>query len=205
MNYFIFILKGAFFDFSRNKGRTLLTSLGILIGVLSVVLLIAFGLGLKKYIQDQFNSLGSNILRVVPGKILQGGSFRSGASQLGSVSFYEKDLLRLKRLKDVEFVIPVYSKTIKASANGQNEVGDLYSTSQDIFDGLNLAADQGRLFYKTDVDKHSKVVVLGPKIAEKIYGSSLDAVGKNIKIEGQSFKVIGVLKAKGGGGFGGVL
>ncbi|PIX68558.1 ABC transporter permease, partial [Candidatus Roizmanbacteria bacterium CG_4_10_14_3_um_filter_39_13] len=64
MNHFIFVVKSAFEDFSRNKGRTFLTSLGIVIGVLSVVILIAFGLGLKKYINDQFQSLGSNIIRV---------------------------------------------------------------------------------------------------------------------------------------------
>jgi len=67
MTYFIFILKSAIFDFSRNKGRTFLTSLGILIGVLSVVLMVAFGLGLKKYIEQQFESLGTNLLFIIPG------------------------------------------------------------------------------------------------------------------------------------------
>nr|MBP6045419.1 ABC transporter permease [Candidatus Woesebacteria bacterium] len=63
MMYFVFLLKTALFNFSRNKGRTFLTSLGILIGVMSVVLLTAAGLGLKKYIQQQFESFGSNTLR----------------------------------------------------------------------------------------------------------------------------------------------
>ena len=96
MGYFIFILKSALFDFSRNKGRTILTSLGILIGVLSVILLVAFGLGLKKYIQDQFESLGTNLLRVLPGKPLEGG-FRGGSS-LGIIRFDEKDIAKLKRI-----------------------------------------------------------------------------------------------------------
>ena len=69
MNYFIFIIKSALEDFSRNKIRTALTSLGILIGVASVVLLIAFGLGLKKFISNQFESLGTNLVIVLPGKI----------------------------------------------------------------------------------------------------------------------------------------
>jgi len=67
MKYFTFLLKSAFDDFSHNKGRTILTSLGILIGVLSVVLVIAFGLGLRKYIENMFESLGANLIIVIPG------------------------------------------------------------------------------------------------------------------------------------------
>ncbi len=85
MNYLIFILKSAFFDFSRNKGRTFLTSLGILIGVLSVVLLMAAGLGLKKYINQQFESLGTNLIYIMPGDIKGGLAAASGIG--GRLSF----------------------------------------------------------------------------------------------------------------------
>lgn len=203
MTYLIFIFKSAFFDFSRNKGRTILTSLGILIGVLSVILLVAFGLGLRKYIKDQFESLGTNLLRVVPGQVLQNGSFRSGASSLGTIRFDEKDIAKLKRLKSLEAVVPVFTKSVRLSYTAQTESGDMYATSEDIFKALNLNTEFGTKFTKTDVDKRSKVIVIGPKIADKLFGLPEKAVGNFIKVDGQNFKVKGVLESKGGGGFGG--
>lgn len=202
MTYFIFILKSAFFDFSRNKIRTMLTSLGILIGVLSVILLISFGLGLKKYIDDQFKSLAPNLLRVVPGKLLQNGGFRTGTGAFGGIRFDEKDTTNLKRIKDAEFVAPLFSKTITAYAGRNNELGDLYSSSADVFSALSVKASFGRVFTKEDVDKRTKVAVLGPKIARKLFENEEFAIDRTIKVEGQSFKVIGVAESK-GGGFGG--
>lgn len=202
MSYFIFVLKSAFFDFSRNKGRTFLTSLGILIGVLAVVLLVAFGLGLRKYIEQQFESLGTNLLRIVPGQILQGGGFRSGPGAFGTIRFDEKDLNTLKRIKEAEYVIPVFSKTITVSAAGKNEIGDLYASSADIFLGLNLKPKYGEVFSREDVNKRTKIVTIGPKLAEKLFSDASAAVGRTIKIEGQTYRITGVLEPK-GGGFGG--
>lgn len=203
MTRFLFILKSAIEDFRRNKVRTFLTSLGILIGVASVVLLMAFGLGLRKYIQDQFNSLGTNLLRIVPGQILQNGSFRTSAGTIGSIRFDEKDLTSLRRIKDAQYVIPVFTKTTTASSGHESATADLYASSADIFVALNLQAKYGHLFTKDDVDNRTKVAVIGPKIAAKVFGAEEAALGKNIKVDDQAFKVIGVLEAKGGGGFGG--
>ncbi len=203
MNYLLFILKSAVEDFSRNKGRTFLTSMGILIGVFAVVLLIAFGLGLKKYINDQFESLGTNLIRILPGKILQGGSFRSGPSALGAIRFDEKDISRLQRLKSALYVVPIVTKSISLSIGKGSEAGDLYASSADIFFSLNLKSQYGEVFTKKEVEKRSKIVVVGPKIAEKLFGSPDLALDKRVKIEGQTFKITGVLEAKGGGGFGG--
>lgn len=203
MIYFIFILKSAFFDFSRNKLRTFLTSLGILIGVLSVVLLIAFGLGLKKYINDQFESLGTNLLRIVPGKILEGGGFRGGPGAFGGIRFDERDVIAVKRVREVEYAAPVYTKSISVTVGKNTEFGDLYSSSAEIFEALNVKPQFGELFTREDVEKRSKYAVIGPKLAEKLFERPELALNKIIKTESQSFKVIGVLESKGGGGFGG--
>ncbi len=203
MNNFLFVFKSALEDFKRNKVRTFLTSLGILIGVASVVLLIAFGLGLKKYIENQFESLGTNLLIVVPGKILEGGNFRGGGSALGGTRFDEKDILNLTKIDDISYVVPAFMKTVEVTANGNSEFGELYATNEGVFAIRNLEVEVGNLFNKTDVEKRSKKVVIGPKIAEKLYGNIDTALGKTIKIENQGFPVIGVLKSKGGGGFGG--
>lgn len=200
MTYFIFILKTAFLDFSRNKGRTLLTSLGILIGVLSVVLLMAFGLGLRRYIQQQFESLGTNLLRVVPGKVLQNGGFRGGS--IGGIRFEERDVVALRRIDTVNYVVPVFSKSVTATAQGNSYLGDIYSSTAEIFLALNVKADYGELFTRTDVDKRAKIAVIGPKIAEELFGSPENAIGQTIKIESQTLRIRGVTEKK-GGGFGG--
>jgi len=202
MNHFIFVVKSAFEDFSRNKGRTFLTSLGIVIGVLSVVILIAFGLGLKKYINGQFQSLGSNIIRVVPGQILKGGSFSSTGS-MSTIRFDSRDVLKLQRVKSAEYVIPVVTRSISVSMGKGVEPATLYASTADISVALNLNAHYGDIFTKSEVEKRSRIVVIGPKIAAKLFGSEEVSLGKTIKIDNQNFKVQGILEAKGGGGFGG--
>lgn len=203
MEYFLFILKTALQDFSRNKVRTFLTSLGILIGVASVVLLIAFGLGLKQYIKNQFESLGTNLVIVLPGKILSGGNFRGGPGALGGVKFDERDVSKLKKVPHVTYVVPIFSKVVNITGGTKTEISDLFATTSDMFAIRNLTVDTGRIFKKTDVEKRAKVAVIGPKLAEKLFGSVSNALGRTVQIEGQAFKVIGMLDSKGGGGFGG--
>ncbi len=203
MKYFLFILRTALQDFSRNKVRTFLTSLGILIGVASVVLLIAFGLGLKQYIKNQFESLGTNLIVVLPGKIFSGGSFRSGSSALGGVKFDERDVSKLKKISSVSYVVPIFTRSVSVAGGKQTEISDLYATTPDMFIIRNLTINKGRLFKKTDIEKRSKIAVIGPKLAEKLFGSVNSGLGRTIQIEGQAFRIIGILTSKGGGGFGG--
>lgn len=202
MMYFSFLLKNALFNFSRNKGRTFLTSLGILIGVMAVVLLTAAGLGLKKYIQNQFESFGTNTLRIVPGTVIRNGQFRTGASSIGSIRFDEKDYVAIQRIRKLEAIAPVFSTSSEVIYGSKKEFSDLYATNEDIFPVLNLELEHGELFTRSDVSRRAKRVVIGPKLAEKLFGRAENAVGNSIKIQGTSFKVVGVLKSK-GGGFGG--
>ncbi len=203
MNYFVFIFKSSLEDFARNKGRAFLTSLGILIGVMSVVLLMAFGLGLRKYINDQFESLGTNLLRVVPGQILKNGSFNNNPGATGTIQFDEKDITKLRRIKGLTIVAPIFTKSSIVDAGKNTESGSIYASTADVFKALNLKAEYGVEYTKTDVDKRSKVVVIGPKIAKNLFDDASSAVGRSVKIQGSSFNVIGVLGSKGGGGFGG--
>ena len=201
--YLLFVIKSAVTDFTRNKIRTLLTSLGILIGVLSVVLIVAFGLGLKKSINEQFESLGSNQLILFPGKVISNGRFTGGTSAAGTIRFDERDIGNLKRIRDLKYVIPALSKSIDVSGNGRTESGSLYIAGYEIFDARNLAPIAGSIFTREDSDKRKKVVVLGGVIAEKLFDEPQNAIGKIVKTDKQSFRVVGVLEKKGGGGFGG--
>ena len=201
-SYFWFIIKSALVDFRRNKLRTFLTSLGILIGVASVVLLIAFGLGLKKYIAQQFESLGTNLIFVLPGNAFQKGGSMSAASMMGGVKFDYKDVRNLTKIVGVADVVPAFVKTLSVSSASKTETARLYSTTANVFRVRNLEIYAGRLFTKADVGKRAKVVVIGPKIADKLFGDKDLALGKTIRIENTGFRVIGILKPKGGGGFG---
>lgn len=203
MTYFLFILRSAIEDFQRNKVRTMLTSLGILIGVASVVILMALGLGLKAFITGQFESLGSNQVIAMPGNILtQGGGFSQGGS-VGSIRFDEKDVTLIKKVKNIKYVVPEFIKSVGVSGNGNTAIGTLTATTADIFPLGNLEIVTGNYFDKTDEEKKSKKAVVGPKIAQKLFGSDENAVGKTVKIQNQGFRIVGVLKSKGGGGLGG--
>jgi putative ABC transport system permease protein len=203
MSYFLFIFKSALEDFKRNKVRTMLTSLGILIGVASVVLLMAFGLGLKAYITNQFESLGSNQIIISPGKLLSDGGGFSRGGNIGSIKFSEKDVALVKRVKNTKYVVPEYTKSILVTGGGNTEGGTLLATTAEIFSLSNLEPEYGSLWDKSDVDKRSKKVVIGPKIAGKIFGFADLALNKTIKIQNQGYKVVAILKSKGGGGLGG--
>ncbi len=203
VTYIIFVVRSAVTDFARNKVRTILTSLGILIGVLSVVLIVAFGLGLKKSINEQFESLGSNQLILFPGRVISNGRFTGGGTSIGGIRFDERDVANLKRVRTLKYVIPSLNKGIDVSGNGRTESAYLYIAGYEIFDARNLVPEVGALFTREDSDKRKKVVVLGATIAENLFDEPQNAIGKSIKVSKQTFRIVGVLEKKGGGGFGG--
>jgi len=202
-SYLKSLLKSSFGDFKRNKIRTVLTSLGILIGVMSVVLLIALGLGLKNYISGQFESLGTNLLIVFPGKLLGSGGGFSSNSSIGTILFDERDVTNLKRSKTIEYVVPVFEKTVKAKSPTKEEYTNIYGTTADIFPVRNYELEEGSFFTNSDSQRGARKAVIGPKIAEKLFSSNNAAIGKTIRIENIQYSVVGILKSKGGGGFGG--
>lgn len=199
MSFLLFIIKSAIEDFRRNKVRSVLTSLGILIGVASVVLLIAFGLGLKKYIADQFETLGKNLIMVLPG---QGFGRMGGQGLIGGIEFDEKDVSKIKRIKGIEAIAGYFLKTIKIESKTNSQISTLLATTGDGFAVTNLEIDKGNFFTNADNDKGAKLVVLGGEIAVKLFESADAAVRSPVTIQGQRYIVAGVLKKAGGGALG---
>lgn len=203
MKYILFQVRTALKNFGRNKVRTFLTSLGILIGVLSVVILIALGLGLKNYIEGQFESLGSNLLFVLPGQVLSdSGEFQNDPSMAG-ISFDERTVNALRRGLTIDYVVPLSTRQGAVEARGISKSGSVFASNEDIFTILNLEIEEGQLFTGADLSKRSKGVVVGHKLALELFGDSGSAVGQKVVVADQRFDIIGVLKEKGGGGFGG--
>jgi len=198
---FFHLLKSAAEDFRRNKVRTALTSLGITIGVLSVVMLIALGLGLKNYIQGQFENLGTNLIFVFPGSGFSGegggGAASIGPGFAGGAKFDEKDVTSLRRVSGVSLVVPVFMKSAVIESEGEKQFGYIMGINDDGFKLMNIEPEFGELFTKSDIQASSKVGVLGNVIATNLFSTTSNAVGKTVRFENQRFKVIGVAKKKG--------
>ncbi len=202
MKYTLFLIRTALFNFSRNKGRAFLTSLGILIGVLSVVLLIAAGIGLKNYIQNQFESLGSNLIYLFPGRVIsQGGGFQDPGAL--AARFTEGDIRKIERLPKVEYVVPANEKNALVTAQGNTESTQVLATTPEITKALNLEPEYGVFFTQSDILKRAKKVVIGPELAKNLFGRTSRALGNTLRISDKNYKIIGVLKPKGGGALGG--
>jgi len=192
------LTKAAVVDFRRNKVRTVLTSLGIMIGVMSVVMLIALGLGLKNYLKQQFENLGANLILVLPGSGFSGsggGSF--GAGLVGGVSFDERDTNNLARIPNVKYTVPVYFSNTTVEADGEEMFAYIMGVNEEMFSLMNSEILEGEVFGKSEVAARAKVAVLGGRAAENLFDQPEDAVGKTIRFENQRFKVIGVLEKTG--------
>lgn len=171
-----------------------------MIGVLSVVLLIALGLGLKNYLKQQFESLGSNLIIVFPGNVFNqeagaGGGFGPGFA--GGADFDEKDYLNLKKIPEADYVVPVFFKSSAIEYENEKYLGYVQGASEDVFTLMNLKPLIGKLFTRVDVQKRSKVGVIGFSLAEKLFITPQKSLGKIVKISNQRILIIGVLEKKG--------
>lgn len=197
-NHLLFIIQSALFDFSRHKLRTFLTSLGILMGVCAVILLVALGAGLKTFIALQFEGLGTNLVFVLPGRVvIQGAGFRPGGGTLGGVRFDEKDLIQLRKIRETTYVAPYIVKTVRVYAGTASEIADIRGTTDDHFIISNSEIIKGDVFSENDIEKRRKIAVLGETIAQKLFNTAEAAVGHTVRVEKQRFLVIGVLAKKG--------
>lgn len=186
-----------------NLVRSILTMLGLIIGVAAVVSLMGVGLGVKKDVSKMIFDLGSNLLIAVPGKVDPGEGFRP-ESIIGGNILTKKDVKIVKEIEDVSQVAPIsiLSGLIKYTPdNGSNQEVTaknvlLSATTFEMEGVTNFELEKGRFFNKNDENKNAKVAVLGNKSKVQLFGSA-DAVGKTILINNQEFEIIGSLKKLG--------
>ena len=197
INY-INLFKSSLDDFRRNKVRTFLTSLGIMVGVFSVVILIALGLGLKNYIQGQFQSMGANLIMVLPGSGFGGeGGGLGPPGFIGGASFDERDVASLKKIQELDYIMPVFMKGAMIESTTDKNYGQIFAINEEGFKLMNLVPEAGRLFDKSDVQAASKIGVLGNTAAIKLFGDADSAIGQIVRFENLRYKIIGVAKKKG--------
>ena len=193
----VHLIKTAFIDFRRNKVRTVLTSLGIMIGVLSVVMLIALGLGLKNYLKETFENLGANLIMIMPGSGFGGEGAGFAGAFVGGIEFDEKDLNSLSRIANVEYTVPLFFKSTLVEAGTDEAYLYIEGTNTDIFELMNTNIIEGEVFTKSDVQARAKVGVMGERAAENLFGNAEDAVGRTVRFDNLRFKIIGVIENTG--------
>ncbi len=203
-------LKNTFFTALKalwtNKVRSFLTTLGVIIGVSSVVMLISIGKGLESYITNQFESLGSNNIYIMAGDVFnEEGGFNAQQSEVAQISIKFKFDDYQNIIKQSEFVdkATYYNVQIdKASFQNKSKSVSLLGTTHQYHQVITTDLKTGRFFNKQEEQSGEKVVVLGYKINEELFGKA-DGTGKKIKIGNQTFEVVGVADEVGGGSFGG--
>ena len=187
-----------------NKVRAFLTMLGVIIGVFSVVMLTALGYGLQSYINEQFESLGTNTVFVSIGQVFnEDGSFGDMSEQfLSPKKFKLADIRRVEKLREYVTKVAYYIPTIDQVKFLDNEErATILGTTTDYPDVININLGKGRFFNETEEKSGEKVLVLGYGIADELFGK-VDPIGKKVKVGTQTFKVIGVAEEQ-GSSFGG--
>lgn len=181
-----------------NKIRSVLTTLGIIIGVASVILLVSIGNGLQAFVTKQFQDLGSNILFIAPGKvnISSGG----GPPISAEAKFTFDDVRDIANLGAP--ITSAFGSIVKPStAKYLNKTYDVTvaGVSGDYGKIRNIKAASGVFINNSMVERSQKSVVLGPKVVEKLFRTGEEPIGKDIDISGQKVTVVGVAESKGGG------
>jgi putative ABC transport system permease protein len=195
-------LRVAFAGLLANRLRSSLTMLGILIGVAAVILLVAVGNGASVQINNQIQALGANVIFVYPSNARGTGGVSQGFGTSQTLSMADVDAINSRQQDpDVVAAIPIAQSGGQITFANQNYFAPTTGTTVDFPQVRDYQIAEGSFFTQDDVTSQHRVVVLGSTVVTNLFGST-DPVGQTIKINRQSFRVIGVFAAKGGSGLG---
>src|SRR5215470_8040572 len=188
------IIKVAVRALNRNKLRTALTMLGIIIGVGAVIALVSIGQGAQAMVQDQINGMGTNMMFIMPGNVTFGGaSLGAGAAN----TLTEDDVQAMvKEIPTIAAASPVVRASGQLVFGNQNWFVQIQGSNEKFPEIRNWKIDQGEFFADTDVRSAERVIVLGKTVADKLF-AGLDPIGQMIRVRNLPFRVVGVLTAKG--------
>lgn len=180
---------------ANNKLRAFLTMLGIIIGVASVIAMLAIGQGSKKSIQQQISEMGSNMIMIHPGADMRGGVRQDpSAMQTLKLENYEKLSEECTYLSGIS---PNVSSSGQLVAGANNYPSSVSGVSMDYLTIRQLTVEQGEMFTENDIRTAAKVCVIGKTIVDNLFPDGSDPIGKVIRCNQIPFRVIGVLKSKG--------
>jgi len=194
------LIKVALNALKRNKFRSFLTMLGIIIGVASVITMLAIGQGSKKSIQDQISSMGSNMLFVMP------GSMRMGGVQQGNTSSKKLSLADVNALSTECDALSAVSPEVRGSGQAvfgsKNWPTTIYGGNDKYLEIKMWTVVSGRNFTDKEAKGSAKVCLIGRTVADELFGEGVDPTGESMRFKNVPFKIIGVLKEKGQNSFG---
>lgn len=189
------LLKIALRAIAANKMRSFLTCLGIIIGVASVITMLAIGQGSKKSIQANIAEMGSNMIMISPGADMRGG-VRQDPSAMQTLKLEDYNAI-----KDQCSYVKAVSPTVNSSGqfiNGNNNTqSTIYGVDLDYLEIRQLTVSNGEMFTETDVRTSAKVCVLGQTVVDYLFPDGSDPIGKVVRFNKIPFRVVGVLKKKG--------
>ncbi len=179
----------------RNKVRTFLTALGIIIGVAAVIAMVAIGRGASTAAEAQVRSTGNNMLLVFSGQVFKGGSFR-GYGGPGTLTLEDGEAIR-REVPGVIALSPEVRSTERYTSGGQNWYGTVRGVSPEYFTVRDWPLSSGTIFDDNDVNAQAAVAVLGQKVVTRMWPGETDVLGRTLRIDGVPFQVIGILSVKG--------
>ncbi|MBU3813168.1 MAG: ABC transporter permease [Candidatus Bacteroides intestinipullorum] len=180
---------------ANNKMRAFLTMLGIIIGVASVITMLAIGQGSKRSIQAQISEMGSNIIMIHPGGERRGG-VRMDPSEMQTLKLTDYEALR-DETNFLAAVSPNVSSSGQLIAGNNNYPSSISGVGTEYLDIRQLSVEQGEMFTEADIQVSAKVCVVGQTIVDNLFPGGEDPIGKIIRFNQVPFRVVGVLKAKG--------
>jgi putative ABC transport system permease protein len=195
------LLEEALSSLTLNKMRTALATLGIIIGTGSVIALISLGQASQKSVATQIESLGSNLLTVMPGA-QNTGAVRGAAGSSTTLTYEDaKAMMADATLAYVKSVSAELSRRGQAIAGKNNTNTQIVGVTPAYSEIRKINIDSGTFISQRDVDEMAKVAVIGPTVVSDLFGDGNVPIGQTIRVNGQTLKIIGVTVAKGGAGF----
>lgn len=196
------ILQETYAALSANKVRSGLTMLGIVIGISSVIAMVSIGQGAQSSIESSIQSIGSNLIIVMPGAQRGPGmTVSSGRGSARSLTYEDAESI-VADVPLVSGVAPEVSSRYQVTARGNNTNTQVVGTNSSYPSVRNLEVENGVFVSDVNMRNAGKVAVIGPTVRDDLFGADVDPIGQTIRINRIDFKVIGVTKSKGGSGFG---
>ena len=177
-----------------NKLRSLLTMLGIIIGVGAVIAMVSIGMGVRTSVTNSFASLGTNMLIVMPGSTNKGG-IRGAAGSRKSLKYDDAKAIAAK-IKGIDYVSPTVNTSYQVVNGNLNWNTEVMGVTPELMQIRSLKVENGSFITASDLSKRSRVAVIGATVAANLFGAE-NPVGQNIRINNQPFKVIGLIASKG--------
>ena len=196
---FLNLIKIAWKAILLNKTRAMLTMLGIIIGVASVIAMLAIGEGSKESIKKNISSMGANLITIRPGAGMMGG-VRSDPSSMQTLTLNDYKTLKTQT-HYIKNISPMVNGSGQSIAGSNNWPTTIYGASPEYLSIRDWSVEKGSMFTEDDIESYAKVAVIGKTVQENLFPNE-DPIGKMIRFKNIPFKVIGILKEKGENTFG---